>query len=193
VFDRRCVQRGASSGGDTAPDERGDVERDIAIDRNHRPAKAIRRGREAGDTHRREQRFSVAVGGVGHRVTVGDGVVAQVDLASRAEPALLARGRPCDDHVVAWFDVVNLGADGLDHACALVTEHAGCTRGECSGGHRQIGMADAARGDPHPDLVGSYVGELDVVDLERFPDLAQDGGAFSHGVGSSLRGRTRIG
>ena len=102
-----------------------------------------------------------------------------------AEPAVLARGRPRDDDVIADLDVVDFGTHRFDDACTLVPEYAGRTGGQRTGRLRQIRVAHPTRGDPHPDLSRGDVGEVDVGDLEWLPDLAQDGGAFGHGLNSS--------
>jgi hypothetical protein len=181
VRDGGRVQRRACTGGHTASDQRGDVEWNVGIDRNNSAAKAIRRRGEARHAHRGEQRIAPDVRCVWHRIAVGHGVSAQVKLAVVAEPAVPARGRPRYYDVVAGLHVVHLGADGLDHPSALVTEHARRGGREDAGGLRQIRVTHPRRGDPHPHLVRGDRGKLDVVEFQRLPDFAQDRGAFTHG------------
>jgi hypothetical protein len=103
-----------------------------------------------------------------------------MDLAVDAEPTVPACGRPRDDDVIAGLHVVHLFADGLDHTSALVAEHARRACRKDAGGLRQIRVAHPGRGDAHPHLVWGDRGELDVVEFERPPDLAQDRGPFGH-------------
>ncbi len=138
MFYRGGVEGCAGTGGHAAADERGDIEWNIAINRNHGTAQAIGSGGETGYPHRGEQRGAGLIAGIGHRITVGDRVLAEVHFAPTAEPAVLAGSRPRDHHVVTGTDVVHLGAHLFDHAGTLVAEDAWRACGQGTGRLRQI-------------------------------------------------------
>ncbi|MHC4429973.1 MAG: hypothetical protein ACYS0D_15440 [Planctomycetota bacterium] len=72
---------------------------------------------------------------------------------------------------------LHLRTDLGDYAGALVAEHAGARLLDRAPLHQEVGVTDAAGGEPHPHVRGAEVYELDVVaDLERGVPLAQDGG-----------------
>ena len=98
--------------------------------------------------------------------------------------ALAALGREERDDVVAGSDKAAAAlADALDDAGALVAEDARRVAGRVgAGGRVQVGVADAAGGEPDERLTSLRLGQLDVLDDERLPELLQHGGADPHGA-----------
>ena len=83
--------------------------------------------------------------------------------------------------MVARPDEADVRADGLDDAGALVSEHARRVAGRvCSRSRVEIGVADAAGGQPDERLPRFRLGELDLLDGERLPELLEHGGADPH-------------
>ena len=73
---------------------------------------------------------------------------------------------------------VTPGADRLDDAGALVSEHARRVAARVGAGRRvEVGVADAAGGDPDERLARLRLLQLDVLDDERLPELLEDCGA----------------
>ena len=115
-------------------------------------------------------------------------LVADRDAAVRpraqAVHALAALGREQRDDVVAGRDEAAAAlADPLDDAGALVPEHAGRVSGRIGpGGRVQVGVADAAGGEPDERLACLRLVELDLLDDERLAELLEDGGPDLHGA-----------
>ena len=83
--------------------------------------------------------------------------------------AFAALGREEGDDVVARLDERHAVAHRLDDARTLVPEDAGGVAGRIgAGGRVEIGVADTAGGKPDDDLPGLRLGELHVLDDERF-------------------------
>jgi hypothetical protein len=83
--------------------------------------------------------------------------------------------------VVADRERGDAGADGLDHAGALVAEDARrVPAGIGAGRGIQVGVADAAGDEPDERLARLGLGELDLLDGERLPELLEHGGADLH-------------
>ena len=76
--------------------------------------------------------------------------------------------------------MVHLGTHRLDDAGALVAQHARGAGRQCAGGLGQVGVADTAGRDAHPDLIGRKRREGDVLDLQWLSDGAENGAAFTH-------------
>ena len=72
-------------------------------------------------------------------------------------------------------------ADRLHHARALVAEHRRRVAGRV-GARRgvQVGVADAAGDQAHQHLARARLGQIDLLDRERLPELLEDGGADLH-------------
>ena len=106
---------------------------------------------------------------------------APVRPAAAAVDALAAlRGEERDD-VVAGLDERHALADALDDARALVPEHARHVSGRVGArGGVQVGVADAARSEPHEHLALLRLREIDLVDDERLPEFLEHGGADLH-------------
>ena len=64
-------------------------------------------------------------------------------------------------------DLLHAGADRLDHAGALVTEHRRQRHGIPLVANDQVGVADPARHDPDQHLVRLQISQFDRLDLER--------------------------
>ena len=79
-------------------------------------------------------------------------------------------------------------ADALDDARALVAEHGRRIAGRVgAGGGVEVGVADAARDEPHEHLARLRLGEVELLHLERRAELLQHGGADLHRRDSKLR------
>jgi hypothetical protein len=65
-----------------------------------------------------------------------------------------------------------------------VAEHGRDGLGERAAGQRQVGATDAGGGQPDPDLAGTGVGQLDLLDRERAADAAQDRGLHDRAHGA---------
>ena len=99
----------------------------------------------------------------------------------QAVDALAALGREERDHVVARLDERHALADRLDDARALVAEHARRVAGRVGArGGVHVGVADAAGGEPDEHLARLRLGELDLLDDERLPELLEHCGADPH-------------
>src|SRR5947209_14131682 len=109
--------------------------------------------------------------------------------------AFSALRREQGDDVVARLDEADPAvADALDHACALVAEHARRVAGRVGPGRRvQVRVADPARREPDERFPRLRLLELDVLDDERLPELLEDGGADLHGRDAMRRQRRRSG
>ncbi len=77
--------------------------------------------------------------------------------------------------MVAGFEVVDSRAHRAHHARTLVAEHDGRGHLPGPGGHVQIGVADARRGDLDPDLAGAGCREVDILDADDAVSV-EDGG-----------------
>ena len=92
-----------------------------------------------------------------------------------------ALGREERDDVVARPDERHTLPNRLDDARALVAEDARrIPRRIGAGGRVQIGVADAAGGQPDEHLTRLGLGELDVLDDERPPELLEHRGTDPH-------------
>ena len=73
-------------------------------------------------------------------------------------------------------------ADALDDAGALVAEHGRRVAARVGArGGVEVGVADAARLEPHEHLARAGLGEVDLLHGERLAELLQDCGAHLHG------------
>ena len=96
---------------------------------------------------------------------------------ARQRTHVAARRDEAEAHAVARLHVRHARSDCLDDARALVPEdHRPAPAAELAVGEVEVGMADAGRCDTDEDLVVSRGVELDVLDRNRCPRLAQDGG-----------------
>ncbi len=125
--------------------------------------------------------------GVGGQGPV-QGVFAQVRFPLEAEPAGPTGRCPVQDGPVAGGEVFDVGADRLDDAGALVSQHHGPELGEDSVGQGQVGVAHARGGHAYAHLAGPGVGEDQWADLGRRPGLEEDGGLDCRAHGGSNRG-----
>src|SRR5262249_26816763 len=99
---------------------------------------------------------------------------ASIRLRAEAVNALAALGGEQGDDVVAGAHGGDTVADPLDDAGALVAEDARRIAGRIdAGGGVQVGVTDAARGQAHEHLAGARLGEIDLLDYERLPELLE--------------------
>ena len=91
--------------------------------------------------------------------------------------------QPRDADAVTLLEVGHPGADRRDDSRAFVTGDEGQARldGPVAIFGVNIGMTHAARHDLDQDLAGFRDGDRDVFDLERLPEVMDDGGL--HGLG----------
>ena len=82
----------------------------------------------------------------------------------------------------------------LDDAGALVAEDARRVPGRVGArGRVEVGVADAAGGEPDEHLAGLRLREVDLLDDERLPELLEHGGADPHaGDPTRRRGAGRV-
>ena len=110
-------------------------------------------------------------GGVFHlRVRALDEVAADAMFAGAAED------REAADHVIAGPEPGDVGADLLDDAGGLVTQHDGHRLGDSAVDVMQVGMAEAAGGGADADLVRAGIAQGDVADDDGLAHLLEDGG-----------------
>ena len=129
-----------------------------------------------------------AVGEVAEALLVADRDAA-VGAVAEAVDALAALGREQRDHVVAGRDERDTVTDALDDTGALVTEDARRVAGRVgTGGGVEVGVADAAGGEPDEHLARLRLGEIDLLDDERAAELLEDCCADFHAA--SLPRRT---
>ena len=85
------------------------------------------------------------------------------------------------DHVVARRDERDARPDSLDDSGPLVPEHARRVTGRVgAGGRVEIRVAHTARGEPHEHLAVLRLGEVDLLDDERLPELLEHCSADLH-------------
>ena len=103
-----------------------------------------------------------------------------------------ALGREERDDVVAGPDERDVRADALHDTGALVPEHARHVSGRIGARRRvQVGVAHAARGEPDEHLALLRLGEIELGDDERLPELLEDCGADLHLAQANPRARSR--
>ena len=123
-----------------------------------------------------------AVGEVAEPLLVADRNAA-VRAVAQAVDALPTLGREERDHVITGGDERDAVADTLDDTGTLVPEHARRIAGRVGAGSGvEVGMADAAGSEAHEHLARLRLGEIDLLDDERAPELLEDGCANSHAV-----------
>ena len=106
---------------------------------------------------------------------------AEIRAVVEAVDALAALRREERHDVVARRDRGDAVADRLDDAGALVAEHRRrVPRRVGAGGGVQVGVADAARGEPDEHLARLRLGELELLDLERRAELLENRGLDVH-------------
>ena len=183
---RGGVERRADPGREAARERRAAVERRLRAHLRERDLGHDGVLREGRGAHEVPQRLAAArqarrpVGEVAEPLLVADRDAA-VRPRAAAVNALAALRREQRDHVVAGRDERHARADRLDDARALVPEHARRVAGRV-GARRgvQIGVADAARGQPDERLTGLRLREVDLLDDERLPELLENSGADLH-------------
>jgi hypothetical protein len=106
---------------------------------------------------------------------------ADVGLPTRAVDAFAALGRKERHDVITRLHQAHALADLVDHAAAFVAEHHRLVAGGVGARRRvHVGVADAAGLEPHEHLPGLRLGELELLDFERGPELLEDRGAGPH-------------
>ena len=104
-------------------------------------------------------------------------LLAQPRLAAPAEPARAARRHPRADDAVARRHDVDLGADLLDDAGALVAEDDRRLDRRVALPEEQVRVAQPAGADAHQRLTRAERGRRDLLDAQRRVELGHDGGA----------------
>ena len=108
---------------------------------------------------------------------------AEVRARAQAVDALAALRREQGHHVVARSQRAHAVADRLNDARALVPEHRGSVAGRVgAGGGVHVGVAHAARRQPHEHLPGARSSKLELLHDERLAELLEHGGADLHGT-----------
>jgi hypothetical protein len=111
---------------------------------------------------------------------VADGET-EVRLRASAVDALAALRREERDDVVAGLDRGDTVADLLDDSSALVSEHRRrVARRIGARGGVEIGVAHTAGDETHERLPGPGLGEIDLLDGERLPELLEHRRANPH-------------
>jgi len=82
---------------------------------------------------------------------------------------------------IAGREARHVLADCHHHAGALVAEHGGQRRIVVTVAAVLVGLAHAAGDDPHQQLVGTRIGEIERLDRERAEALARDRRGDLHG------------
>ena len=107
--------------------------------------------------------------------------------------ALTALRREQRDDVVAGSDERHARPDPLDDSSPLVPEHARRVPRRVRTRRRvQIGVADAASGEPDEHLAVLRLCEVDLLDDERLAELLEDCGADLHARSLAPAGRRRV-
>ena len=101
--------------------------------------------------------------------------------AAAAGAALAAGRRPGEDDAVSLAERAGVGADGLDHARALVPEHDRRRPVPLALVGVQVGAADADGAHPDDDLAGQRLLDVELLDDER-ARLVHDRGARLHRI-----------
>ena len=171
---RRRPERGARAGREAAREEAGLVERQRVrhLDR----ARLVHDhavGERAAAQHRAEPRV---VGGAVHPAADAQVVRAAARVAATARATrVAARRAPRDDDAVAGCDTGDAFADLLDDARALVPEQDREAHAPAAGlDDVQVGVADAARLDPHLHLARADGLERDLLDRRPRARLGED-------------------
>ena len=130
-----------------------------------------------------------SVGKVAEALLVADRD-ATVRAIAEAVDALSALGGEQRDDVIAARDERDAVADALDDTRAFVAEHAGgISRRIGAGGGVEVGVADAAGGEPHENLTRLRLGEIDLLNDERAAELLENCCADLHGTSLTHRDR----
>ena len=180
------VDRRAETGREPAGEQAGAVERRLGIDLrerdlgHHRVLGEGRGAHEVADLLAVAPQSGCAVGQIPLVLLVADRQ-AEVGPIVAAVDALAALRREQGDDVVAGLEQGHAGTDGLDHPGPLVTEHGRrITRGVDAGGGVEVGVADAAGDQAHQRLALLGLGQLELLNRERLPELLQHRRAHSH-------------
>src|SRR5262245_33363767 len=83
--------------------------------------------------------------------------------------------------MVAFLDVLDVGAELLDHPSAFVTEHGRRVAGRIGAGRGiEVGVADATGNEAEEHLALLGLGQFELLNLERLAELLEDRGACLH-------------
>ena len=193
---RGGVDRRPEAGREAAGEEAGVLERRLGVDlrqgdlRHHRVLGEGRAAHEVADPVAVARDPGGAVGKEALVLLLADRH-AEVGPGVEAVDALAALGREEGDDVVAGGEGGDVGADPLDDAGALVAEHGRrVARGVGAGGGVEVGVADAAGDEADEHLAGPRLGQLDLLDRERLPELLQHRGAHLHLLPAPLLNRS---
>ena len=180
----RGVEHGADAGGHAAADQRGDLRRHARIDGDRR---RLRHDRGLGE--RAEAEVARA------RRRSRDGVLERARAAAQPRPAGGARARSAGTARTTRArrgrrrrTSRTAGPDRLDDARALVAEHERQRDRPVAVEGVQVGVADAAGGQPHADLVaGRRPAASSSAARERRADAVRAGLAPSRDAATSSR------
>ena len=118
--------------------------------------------------------------GIGQRAGGVKGDVARAGhvVTPEAGPAVTAGSDERDDHRVADGEIdqlvvrLRLDPDFENAPGGLVAQHEWEVGGPCAVEVAQVGVADGAGLDFHPDLAGTWGGQMDVLDFGRDADAS---------------------
>src|SRR5262249_34377746 len=166
-------------------DQAGAIEGDVVRDLDGRCRPHDRPLREGADARHAGDLGPVLLEDVllaGHHPLLAP--LAQVDRAGDAVVAAAARLDPGEHHVVAWLEGRDVLADLLDDPGTLVPEHDRRGERQLHLLHGQVGVAHAARGELHHDLVGTRRLQLQRIDRERLVEVVEYCASYHRWVAS---------
>ena len=181
----RRVDRRSPSGRHPAPDEAGELQRDVVVDLHAAHLVHDRVLAERAEAHHRPEIGAVRSVVAGRPVELcsdqqGCTVVAEVRVAVRAARAMTAGRDEAEHDVVAGRHGVHPRTD-LDHdPGALVAADQRCDRREIAGPGVVIGVAHAGCRHLDEDLAGPRRVQRDGLHAPRHVRLPQDGGSGLH-------------
>ena len=169
------VERGANAGRGAAGERADHVERRLGVDLGERDLGHDGRLGERAGAHEVAKPFAVAmqprgsVGQVALVLLLADG---EAEVRLVGVDAFAALGREERDHVVPGRHAGHPFAHLLDHPCTLVAEHGGGIAGGIgAAGCVEVGVADAAGGEPYQHIARRRPVQPHVLDHERLGEL----------------------
>ncbi len=185
-LDVRGVERGADPRREPAREGRAALERGLGGNLRERDLRHHRVLGEGRSAHEVADRLAVtrescrAVWEIPLPLHVTDRRAA-VRAAASAVDALAALGREQRDDVIAGLHESDARPDALDDSCSFVPEHTRRVSGRIgTRGGVQIGVTHAAGGEPHEHLPVLRLGQVELLDDERLPEILEHCGADLH-------------
>src|SRR5207248_641449 len=179
----RAAQRRADTGQDAAADERGAVERDLRIDAHDRVLVQQHLLGIARDADELTERRAVLRQPRRRRLWPRDDAAgAQSGVARQALRAAAAKAGEAGNDMIARPHGRHVGADRLDDAGALMSEHDRPVEREAADAvdDMQIAVADAGRDGAHEHLAPQRLVHIDRFDRQEFMHFAENGGFDLH-------------